>query len=104
YGASAVVRACQKAGALFSVALVKHRPVSRAIATIPDHAWTPVDYPGAVIDPDTGELISDAEVAEVPFTAFGSTEHPVTARLIVRRVRDRANTDELFPVWRYHPF
>src|SRR5699024_9315024 len=78
--------------------------MNRAIATIPDHAWTPVDYPGAVIDPDTGELISDAEVAEVPFTAFGSTEHPVTARLIVRRVRDRAYTDELFPVWRYHPF
>jgi hypothetical protein len=22
----------------------------------------------------------------------------------VRRVRDRAKTDELFPVWRYHPF
>lgn len=61
-------------------------------------------YPGAVVDPDTGELISDAEVAEVEFTAFTSTKHPVTARLIVRRVRDRAKTDELFPVWRYHPF
>lgn len=61
-------------------------------------------YPGAVLDPDTGELISDAEVAEVPFTAFVSTRHPVTARLIVRRVRDRVKTDELFPVWRYHPF
>jgi hypothetical protein len=24
--------------------------------------------------------------------------------LVVRRVRDRARTDELFPVWRYHPF
>jgi len=24
----------------------------------------------------------------------------VTARLIVRRVRDRARMDELFPVWR----
>ncbi|HVV21325.1 MAG TPA: IS1380 family transposase, partial [Pseudonocardiaceae bacterium] len=38
------------------------------------------------------------------FTAFASTGHPVTARLIVRRVRDRAKTEELFPVWRYHPF
>lgn len=28
----------------------------------------------------------------------------MTARLVVRRVRDRAKTDELFPVWRYHPF
>ena len=43
-------------------------------------------YPGAVLDPDTGELISDAEVAEVEFTAFASTSTPVTARLIVRRV------------------
>ena len=38
------------------------------------------------------------------FTAFASTRHPVTARLIVRRVRDRAKTEELFPVWRHHPF
>ena len=61
--------------------------------------------PGAVLDPDTGALISDAEVAEVPeFTAFGSTDQPVTARLIVRRVRDRARLEELFPVWRHHPF
>ena len=29
---------------------------------------------------------------------------PVTARLIVRRVRDQARLDELFPVWRHHPF
>lgn len=50
------------------------------------------------------DLISDAQVAETPFTAFGSTPHPVTARLIVRRVRDQAKLDELFPVWRYHPF
>ena len=38
------------------------------------------------------------------FTAFSSTKHPVTARLIVRRVRDRARLEELFPVWRHHPF
>jgi len=84
--------------------LTKNAVVDRAIASIPEHAWTRVHYPGAVVDPDTGELISDAEVAEVPFTAFASTKTPVTARLIVRRVRDRAKTAELFPVWRYHPF
>ncbi len=104
YGNSAVVNACIKAGARFSVVLAKNRAVARAIASIPDDAWTPVHYPGAVVDPDTGELISDAEVAEVTFTAFASTAAPVTARLIVRRVRDRAKTDELFPVWRHHPF
>lgn len=105
YGHSAVVRACRREGARFSLVLVKNRTVTTAIAAIPDDAWTPVHYPGAVTDPETGELISDAEVAEIPeFTAFASTDHPVTARLIVRRVRDRARLDELFPVWRHHPF
>ncbi len=104
YGNSAVVGACVKAGARFSVVLAKNPAVNAAIATIPDEAWTPVHYPGAVVDPDTGELISDSAVAEVAFTAFGSTTAPVTARLVVRRVRDRANTDELFEVWRHHPF
>ncbi len=104
YGNSAVVAACLKANARFSVVLTKNPAVSRAIDTIADDAWVPVRYPGAVIDPDTGELISDAEVAEVEFTAFASTKHPVTARLIVRRVRDQNKLDELFPVWRHHPF
>jgi len=99
-----VIAACVKAGARFSFVLTKTKAVNAAIATIAEHAWTPVQYPGAVSDPDTGELISDAEVAEVQFTAFTSTKNPVTARLIVRRVRDRAKTEELFPVWRYHPF
>ena len=79
-------------------------PSSGAIDAIPEDAWTPVHYPGAVVDPDTGELISDAEVAETTFTAFASTKHPVTARLVVRRVRDQAKLEELFPVWRHHPF
>jgi hypothetical protein len=104
YGSNAVVAACLKARVRFSVVLTKQPAVARAIAAIPADAWLPVRYPGAVVDPDTGQLISDAEVAEVGFTAFTSTRHPVTARLIVRRVRDRARTDELFPVWRYHPF
>jgi hypothetical protein len=104
YGNSAVVAACVRAKVRFSVVLTKNRAVSAAIGAIGDDAWTPVHYPGAVTDPDTGELISDAEVAEVAFTAFASTKHPVTARLVVRRVRDRAKTEELFPVWRYHPF
>ena len=104
YGNSAVISACLRAGARFSFVLIKHPAVSAAIASISEQAWIPVHYPGAVIDPDTGDLISDAEVAEVEFTAFASTNTPVTARLIVRRVRDRARTDELFPVWRHHPF
>jgi Transposase DDE domain group 1 len=104
YGTGPVVTACLKARVRFSVVLPKNPAVAAAIATIPDDVWVPVDYPGAVRDPDTGELISDAEVAETVFTAFASTSTPVTARLVVRRVRDRARTEELFPVWRHHPF
>jgi hypothetical protein len=63
-----------------------------------------VRYPGAAQDPDTGAWISDAEVAETAYTAFSSTTTPVTARLIVRRVKDARYPDALFPIWRYHPF
>jgi hypothetical protein len=104
YGTAAVATACLKANAEFSLVLTKNAAVARAIGSIPDDAWTPVRYPGAAVDPDTGELISDAEVAEVPFTAFASTKTPVTARLVLRRVRDANHQDPLFPVWRHHPF
>jgi Transposase DDE domain group 1 len=104
YGTSAVVAACRRAGARFSLVLTKNTAVQAAIEAIPEHSWTPVRYPGAVRDPDTGAWISDAEVAEIPYTAFTSTRGAVTARLIVRRVKDARYPDALFPVWRYHPF
>ena len=104
YGNSTVVAACRRAGAQFSLVLTKSATVAAAIDAIGDNAWTPVKYPGAVRDPDTGGWISDAEVAETTYTAFSSTKTPVTARLIVRRVKDARSRDALFPVWRYHPF
>ena len=104
YGSRAVVKACRRARAQFSLVWTKNTAVAQAIAAIPDDAWTPVRYPGATQDPDTGALISDAEVAEIPYTAFASTEDAVTARLIVRRVKDARYPDALFPLWRYHPF
>ena len=60
--------------------------------------------PGRGPRPRHRRLISDAEVAEITFTAFASTTDAVTARLIVRRVKDARYPDALFPVWRYHPF
>ena len=104
YGTRAVISACLRAKVCFSLVLAKNTAVQRAIDSIPDDAWTPVRYPGAVRDPDTGAWISDAEVAETTYTAFASTRTPVTARLIVRRVKDARFPDALFPVWRYHPF
>jgi hypothetical protein len=104
YGSRAVVSACRRSGAQFSLVLTKNTAVQRAIDAIAADAWTPVRYPGAVQDPDTGAWISDAEVAETSYTAFASTDDAVTARLIVRRVKDANQADGLFPVWRYHPF
>jgi hypothetical protein len=104
YGNRAVVRACRRGKAQFSLVMVKHQAIQRAIEAIPETAWTPVRYPGAVQDPDTGAWISDAEVAEIPYTAFAASTDRITARLVVRRVKDARYPDALFPVWRYHPF
>src|SRR3954468_22324776 len=76
YGNRAVVRACRRGTAEFSLVMTKNPAIARAIASIPDTAWTPVRYPGAVRDPDTGGWISDAEVAEVPYTAFRRHQRP----------------------------
>jgi hypothetical protein len=104
FGSRKVVRACVRHGAQFSLVMTRNPAVDRAITAIDDQAWTPVSYPGAVLDPDTGAWISDAEVAEIPYTAFASTKDRITARLVVRRVKDACYRDALFPVWRYHPF
>ena len=104
YGNRAVVGACRRGKAEFSLVMTKNPAITRAIAAIPDTAWTPVRYPGAVRDPDTGAWISDAEVAEMPYTAFAHTTDRTSARLVVRRVKDARYPNALFPVWRYHPF
>jgi hypothetical protein len=104
YGNRAVIAACVRHGARFSLVMTRNRAVERALAAIDEAAWTPVSYPGAVRDPDTGAWISDAEVAEIAYTAFASTPDAITARLVVRRVKDARFPDGLFPVWRYHPF
>lgn len=104
YGTRAVVGACRRYGAQFSVVMGRNAAIDRAINAIDESAWAAVKYPGAVRDPDTGEWISDAEVAEIGYTAFAATKDRFTARLVVRRVKDARFRDTLFPVWRYHPF
>jgi hypothetical protein len=108
-----VVAACRRADTCFSITTGVNPSIKRAIAAIPEQAWRQIRYPTGVLDPDTGELIYDAQVAEIPaYTAFTGRKksEQVTARLIVRRVRDLAKPatvgeqGELFPAWRYHPF
>jgi hypothetical protein len=106
---TAFTGACRRAGACFSVTARMDSAVRHAIAAIPGSAWTPIRYPRAIWDDQLRAWVSNAEVAEIAYTAFASKKgQAVTARLIVRRVRDlnpkaAEGMDELFPVWRYHP-
>ena len=105
---AAVIGAVRRAGARFSVTVPMNASIRAAIAAIPGDAWTAIKYPRAIWDDQLGAWVSDAGVAEVQYTAFASKKgQAVTARLIVRRVRDlntkaAAGQDELFPLWRYH--
>jgi DDE family transposase len=119
-GASVVVRADSKFytadlvataarfGAFVSLTTGSNPSITTAIAAIPDDAWTAISYPDAFVDTDTGELLSDAQVAQVPYTAFTGRpkDQQVTGRLIVRRVKrlnaEAAGQDELFTAWRHH--
>ena len=111
YYAHDVIAAARRHDARFSVTARKNKAVTAAIANIPEDVWTTIKYPKAVFDEQLQQWVSDAEVAEVPFTAFASRPKAqrVTARLIVRRVRDQnpdhvqTNTQgELFRIWRHH--
>ncbi|HET6531985.1 MAG TPA: IS1380 family transposase [Actinoplanes sp.] len=108
-----VIAAARRAGARFSVTARMTKTVTAAIGSIPADRWTTIRYPQAIWDDDEQRWISDAEIAEVPLTAFTGrrkADH-ICARLIVRRVR-RLNPDtapashgeqgELFAAWRYH--
>lgn len=105
-----IVAACRRAGARFSVTARLTPTMTRAIAAIEENAWTPIRYRNALWDADEQRWVSDAEVAEVAFTAFigrRKAEH-ITARLIVRRVRRlnprtvAAGQSALFAAYRFH--
>ena len=105
-----MIAAATTGGARFSVTARMNKAVVRAIAGIEEASWTMIRYRDAIYDGVEQRWISEAEVAEVPFTAFTSHRqaHHVTARLIVRRVKrlnpHTAKTQgELLPGYRYHP-
>ena len=105
-----VIAAARRRGARFSITTRMNPKVQAAIASIDEAAWIPIHYPNAIWDETEQRLISDAEVAEVTFTAFTSRRNSdhITGRLIVRRVR-RLNPpahadgqEELFATYRHH--
>jgi hypothetical protein len=103
---SDVIAAVLRRKACFSITARLNPPVRKAIDAICADAWTTIKYTDAIWDDDAQAWISQAEVAEIPFTAFSSlAKHKqVTARLIVRRVPDvnPANQNPLFTVYRHH--
>jgi ribosomal protein L30/L7E len=69
----------------YSITVRQTKTVRGAIAAIPEHHWVDIAYqPGGV-----------AQVAETPYRGD---------RLIVRRVRNLGNQQQLFPSWRDHAF
>ena len=105
-----VLAAAGTGGAQFSITARMDPAVVAAISRIPEDAWVGIQYPHAIWEEAEGRWVSDAEVAEISYTAFTSrkkAEH-VTARLIVRRVKRLnpktvpAGQDELFATYRHH--
>ena len=105
-----IVNSCRALGARFSITVRMNASVKAAIAAIDEDAWTPIKYPKAIWDEEGQCWISDAEIAEAPYTAFTykPKKQQLTARLIVRRVK-RLNPGTvpsgqgmLFDTWRYH--
>jgi len=113
YYGHAFVAAALRHRAWFSVTARMDPKVKAAIAGIDERDWQPIEYPEAIWDEAEARWISDAEVAEVAFTAFTGrrkAEH-VTCRLVVRRVKrlapragDAAVQGELFTAHRHHAF
>lgn len=102
---AAVIGACRRAKACFSVTVRVDAKVRAAIAAIPERAWTAIRYPQAVWDDDGQCWISAAEVADTTHTMLAGTRRELTCRLVVRRVRAAGRPEEeLFPAWRYHAF
>ncbi|MDH6236348.1 hypothetical protein H4V99_001093 [Cryobacterium sp. CG_9.6] len=106
----ASISAALKAGADVSVTARMDPAIKRAIGTIPGTAWTAIEYTNAIYDEGTKTWISNAEVAEVPFTAFTSRKknEQITGRLVVRRIPElnKKNVDQptLFDTHRSHAF
>ncbi|NDL58391.1 IS1380 family transposase [Phytoactinopolyspora mesophila] len=112
YGRRAV-HAALAGGADVSVTVRMDTAVKKAIAAIPDDAWTTIEYTDAVFDEATGRWISVAEVTEIDFTAFAAQKKAdhVAGRLVIRRIPDfnadkhkAAGQDTLFDLWRFHAF
>jgi hypothetical protein len=103
-----IITALRKLGVSFSIVAQKNAAVMTTIEGIGEDDWSEVAYRHPIPDPETGEWITHAQIAETVHTAFTNpTTNPgelTTARLIVRRTPRVKKTEqgELFRVWNYH--
>jgi len=111
YYVHAVIVAAIRAGAMVSITARMNPLIKAAIASIPNTAWTTIKYTNAILDETTGKWVSVAEVAEIPFDAFGSKKphERITGRLVVRRIPELnkkadAGQGTLFDMFRFHAF
>ncbi|NYJ20955.1 hypothetical protein HNR05_002746 [Leifsonia psychrotolerans] len=108
--AHTVVAAAGRAGAKVSITARMDPAVKKTIGTIGEGAWTSIEYTDAIRDEQTGTWVSSAEVAEVPFIAFGSKKKAdrIEGRLVVRRIPELNKKDlsqpTLFDTHRFHAF
>ena len=113
YYGHAFVGTALRHGTWFSVTARMTATVKAAITSITKETWQAIEYPNAIYDDAEDRWVSDAEVAEVAFTAFTGrrkADH-VTCRLVVRRIRrhqvlasDGTEQGELFATFRHHAF
>lgn len=107
-----VAKATRDGGAELSVTVRMNTRIKTAIASIDEDAWSKIRYKNSIYDEATKTWVSEAEVAEVPFTSFTSKKkhHQVTGRLIIRRVPEKnakkiaAGQDTIFDTYRHHGF
>ena len=107
----ACIHGAINAGAAVSVTARMDKAVKKAITAIGDDAWQAIEYTDAIYEEESKTWVSNAEVAEIGFTAFASrkkSEH-ITGRLVVRRIPElnkRAADGQatLFDTHRFHAF
>jgi hypothetical protein len=105
--AKKVIWACRRNRARFSVTARMDAKIRAGCGRISEHAWVDIRYPQAIWDEDEARWISDAQIAEIAYTAFEGTRWALTARLIVRRVlrldpNQTPGQQTLLPGYRYH--
>jgi hypothetical protein len=88
----AVVAACQRHGARFSITVRQLPALQQVIAAIPATAWSSTGWP------------DQAQVAALPYRPFKRRRGP-RLRLVVTRVPEPSGPQlRLLPAWHYHAF